>query len=661
MDNIKSNADLVAVVQAYESDAMAYNSELSEKRTTLLNYYNQEKYGNEIEGESSIVTSEVQDIVENGTAALLRLFTQGKYICTVDSLDPKYDVENYSKQAYINWLFKDLDGESKLEIAIKDALLQYTGVLKVYWDNSVKKTRLSYVGLSEVELQKLYLDEELEEVSVKKRTKNGEVTFDAKFNRVDSTGRLAIENIAPEEFLIDKGARDFTNPIFCGQKTPKTRSELILMGFDKEIVMSLPKDSSLFGEFQQEKIARDEDHGYTTSNPSNNPSNDVVFLGEYYLYLDLDEDGVSELYQIFYAGNKILGIEQVTEHPYAVLIPIKIPHRAIGNCPADQMADLQRRNSVMMRQAYGNVYNCNYTRLAYNERVNEDDLSTVRAGGLVAIEGMEAIGDSISPISTTNSIVGEIMQLVEQTNVEGEKRTGFTRLNQGLDSNNLSQTATAHLSLVGQGQQRLDLIARTLAFGGLKTLFEKMIKVVGTHQDSDLEMFILGEALEIDPTSWSDNFRCSINIGLSPSDRIEKVTNLNFVLAQQKELLSTGSPLVDQTKLYATFERLCAEVGFKDAKTFFNDPNVPQEQLVNTNAQLQAQVQQLTLENQQLQEQLINPLIEIETLRANNSLVSEGLKIQGRLEEQKLENQARLQDQVIESQTRLAVEEIKKS
>ena len=49
-------------------------------------------------------------------------------------------------------------------------------------------------------------------------------------------------NVPPDEFVLSKSARNFDKPTFIGHRSPKTRSDLVLMGFDRDQVDSLPAD-----------------------------------------------------------------------------------------------------------------------------------------------------------------------------------------------------------------------------------------------------------------------------------------------------------------------------------------------------------------------------------------------------------------------------------
>ena len=621
------DSEFNAIVAAEEEDSLDYDTEIARNRARLMDYYNCRPYGDEIEGQSQVVTSDVSDVIEWMLPSLIRVFTQGKNTVVFEADRPEADQEALLKTEYANWVFqRDNQGTLILHNMFKDALLQYTGVVKVYWDESQHVTKEKYRGLSQFELQKLQLNEETEIEEIEEMMSEFGPVYNVNVKRTTIEGKIKLENIPPEEFLIARTARDFNKPRFIGQRTPKTRSELVLMGFDKDTVYDLPADEYFDFALSEEKNARYYDYdGMYDSNPGDS-SNDIIYLGEYYVYIDSDGDGIAELWQVFRAGNKILGKEQVDEHPFAVVVPIPIPHRAIGTCPAEQVADIQYLKSTLLRQALNNVYQTNYQRTIVNERVDLDDLLTPRAGGIIRIDGEQPIADSIQPMNV-QPIAQPILQMMEYVDSMREVRSGVTRYNQGLDAEALNKTATGFKGIMDASQQRLDMVARIFADTGVKELFKKIIKLATQYQHTPRQIRVMGQPLEIDPTQWRYNVDCRIDVGLGAGDRAEKVANLNSIFTMQYQMLKDGSLLVDQSKIFNTLNRIITEIGLKEARRYFNDPTQPQDVLA-------AQVEQLTQQVQQLQAQVQNPIIESEKIRAESQQNQEMMRQQ--FEQQKL-------------------------
>ena len=75
-----SDGQVGNIIQRELDAAISYEGEIAKKREKLLNYYNARPYGDEVEGQSSVVTTDVADVVEWMLPSLLRIFTQGKLV-----------------------------------------------------------------------------------------------------------------------------------------------------------------------------------------------------------------------------------------------------------------------------------------------------------------------------------------------------------------------------------------------------------------------------------------------------------------------------------------------------------------------------------------------------------------------------------------------------
>jgi hypothetical protein len=614
---VLSDREILNIVSSEKSDSISYRDEIGSKRSTLMDYYNMQPYGDEVDGQSRYVSSDVSDVVEGMLPSLIRVFTQGKEVAKFAADRPEQDAEAEQKTLLANYVFyRQNQGVLTLTNMFKDALLQYTGTVKVMVDESSEVTEENYVGLSQEELQSLEMDEEIEitEITEDSRTIATDLgmvnvtSFDVTAKRTQKHTKVVYESVPPEEFLISRSARDFVKPRMIGHTTTKMRYELIEMGFDRDIVESIPAHARV--DNSEEKTSRYHDYDDTgLSNPTSQSATDEVELTEMYVYMDVDEDGIAELWQVFEAGNQILEKNLWDEHPFAVVTPIPIPHRAIGTCPAEQVADIQFTKSVLVRQALNNIYSTNYQRVAYNDRVDMDDLFTPRPGGGVHIDGEGPIGDSILPI-VTQPQVAQILQQIEYVDASAERRTGFTRFSQGLDADALNHTATGFKGISDYSQQRMELIARVFAETGVKELFRKTVAMLSKHQDTAIQIRVSGKPMEINPGAWKYNLDCMVDVGLGSGDRNEKIVNLNVILQRQLELIELQSPNADWAKVYNTLEKLIVETGLKDASNYFNDPEKPEELLQVQNQQLLQAVQQLQAQASE------NPLAEAELIKA---------------------------------------------
>ena len=135
-----------------ESASGDFNTELSEQREDAMKYYLGEPFGNEIEGRSEIVTTDVRDTIEYIMPSLMRIFTTHNNVAEFEPQGPE-DVE-MAQQAtdYVNYVFnKQNNGFKVLYDAFKDALISKTGVIKHFWEEKKEVTTETYTSLTEIE------------------------------------------------------------------------------------------------------------------------------------------------------------------------------------------------------------------------------------------------------------------------------------------------------------------------------------------------------------------------------------------------------------------------------------------------------------------------------------------------------------------------------
>ena len=606
-----SDTELLSIVNAEVSDALEYRDEIGERREVLMDYYHSRPLGDEVDGRSQFVTSDVSDVVEWMLPSMLRVLTQGRHVWTFESDTVEGEDEARQKTEGTNYVFlRKNDGVLILHDMLKDGLLQYTGVVKVSWREETRVTTERYKGLSSEERAALEADEELE----LEDGEDGRIVA----TRRSTKGKICYDNVPADEFVISRSARDFNMPRLIGFRTDsKTRSDLIAMGFDADVVNSLPRSS---GTPTEESVRRNPEG--ETDNPGNHKPNDPIDFGEYYLHVDVDEDGIAELYQIFWAGNRILEKEPFDEHPFAVITPVPMPHRAIGTCPADQAADIQLVNSVLTRNLLDNIYTTNYNRIAYNDRVDMDDLFTPRPGGGIHVEGDEDIGGALQPIPIAPQTDG-ILQALEHMMAARETRTGVNRHNQGMDADSLNKTATGFRGMMDASQQRMELILRICANTGVRELGRKTANLLTKYQDEAMQIRVTGGVMEVDPTLWRHDLDCEVRVGLGAGDRNEKILNVGRMIDAQMQFMEKGLPLTDSAKVYNALEQLVVELGLKDASRYFNDPTKPDELL-----QFQNEMMERMINVAQEQINASNPLAEAEQVKAQARLVEQQSKEQ---------------------------------
>ena len=301
---------------------------------------------------------------------------------------------------YINYIFnKDNNGFSILYTWFKDALLEKNGIVKVYWDDAEKVEQETYENLSDYEYDLLMLESDIEVISEEsfpdeyaltrleqlkqEAALNGQVIEDAAtpmlhnciIKRTKNTGKVKIENIPPEEFLIQKIAKTIEEANFVAHRVMKTRSDLIEMGYDQDIIDDLPTTNSFL--MDDEALIRNQNIDANPFNDSPDDRTAEIEVYECYVRVDMDGDGVAELRKIICAGTGFVILENMSCDfiPFCSLTPIPMPHRFYGRSVSELVEDVQLVKSTVMRQLLDNMYLTNNNRVAIMDgMVNLDDL-----------------------------------------------------------------------------------------------------------------------------------------------------------------------------------------------------------------------------------------------------------------------------------------------
>lgn len=556
-------------------------TETTDARRKALEYYNREPYGNEVEGRSSIVTGEVAEVVDGALPQLLRIFTSSDELVR---FEPKTaGDEDKAKQAteYANWVLShDNQGTILFHNWFKDALLQKNGVVKVYWDEQVDVTKEKYQDLNEEELTMLLADPEVEVVSqdmmeagtyidAATGVEVANFSYNVTLKRTKKNGKVIVENVPPEEFLISKKARTIADAPFVAHRKLITRSELVAMGFDKKIVDNLPSYSDLT--FSEERVARYDRGEMPDEVSSLDHSMQDVEVMECYIKTDYDGDGIAELRKVTYAGKDILDNEEVDFVPFCSICPIPMPHKFFGQSLADRATDLQLIKSTVTRQILDNMYMVNSPRMSAVEgQVNLDDLLTVTANGVIRVKNPNALNPVVVPPTASQSF--PLLQYLDQVQ---SKRTGVNEASQGLDPNVLQNTtATAVAMVQNAAAGKIEMIARIFAETGVKDLFEKILALLCKYQDKARIIRLRGRYVSIDPREWVNGFDMSINVGLGTGDKQQQMAMIAAVLQKQEQILGTqglNNPLVSLTQYRQTLGRFIEAAGFKDSQEFFKE------------------------------------------------------------------------------------------
>jgi hypothetical protein len=628
-----TDEELIELVKREERTSLDYLSgSLADERSENMELYLGDKTRELTaqEGRSSVVSMDVQEAVESMMPYLMKVFTSGDEVVKFNPKSQE-DVKQAEQETdYVNHVI--INQNNFFLIAnqwFKDSLINKNGYVKFWWDESEQVSEETYQGITDVELEMLLKDDNVEAIEhtaypdlsdpmaaqVYEAAQMGDMQaqqmasqlpmlHDVKVKVTNTDGKAKIEPCPPEEILIsaDERSIDPNTVRFFEHRQWKTISDLREMGYDVEDDIA-DDSSTLFmseewlsrNEFAEEEVWRDD--------ISSGVNRRVVYR-EAYVLVDFDNDGIAERRLICLVGNKILANETVDLVPFANLTPYIMPHRHIGRALADYVKDIQVIKSVIMRNVLDNFYASNNGRWAISDKVNLDDMLVSRPGGLVRVDG-SPMGE-IMPM-VTNPIGNAAFPLMEYLDTNKENRTGITRYNQGLDANSLNKTASGINQIMNAAQAKQELIARTFAETGVKQLFAGIHKLLLQHSRKEEIIRLRNEWVPVDPRQWKTRTDMTVAVGLGTGNKQEMLMQIMQILQVQREAISVG--IATPQNIYEACIELTKNAGFKDGDKYWTNPaqqqpQEPQPDPKMVEAQMKMQLEQQKMQASQQQAQM---------------------------------------------------------
>ena len=620
----KMNEDtLKALVGMELRQSLGYSSsKLSASRLKAEYYYLGLPVGElsppEIEGRSSVVSTDVRDTIEAMLPQLMVTFCGSDTVAEFEPQGPDDEQKANIATEYVNYLFfKKNNGHKIAYTWMKDALLQKNGIVKVWWDTRNEENKEEYRGLNDVELAQLLEDDEIEvieqetypdEEDAKHRqealdqlqqqldqalnaaqmgdqraaqavqmlqqqiegimAQPPKMQFDVVCKRVKTEGKVCIENVPPEEFLISRSAKDIATAKFVGHRVQRTVSELKSMGY-KNVDQLTGEDVGQGMNMERiQRLSWNDENAYLSDEiNTSDESQRRVWVIEAYVRCDYDGDGISELRKVTMAGNTILDNEEVDVCPFVSITPVPLPHTFFGLSIADLAMESQKTKTALLRSQLDNLYlSVNGRYFAVENQVNLDDLLTSRPGGVVRVKQAGMVGR----LDQGSGDVGYSLQMMEYLQQDLESRTGFSRQSMANSAGGIDQvTATAANIVTNKADMRLDMIARNFA-EGFTDLFRLILKLVCQYQNKAAMARLSGGWASIDPREWRNQFDVSINVGIGMGNKDQKIQHLMMLGQAQQQGLAIG--LATPENLYQTAAELSKLLGYKNADKFFTDP-----------------------------------------------------------------------------------------
>jgi hypothetical protein len=620
-DEVMSEEQLQGVISAEIYDAISFiDDDIGGNRALATEYYYGQLFGDEEEGRSQVVSMDVRDTVQGILPSLMRIFFGPERVVEFAPQGPE-DVQNAEQATdYVDFIFKrDNQGFKILHSAFKDALVRKVGIIKYWWDESVEVKAESFSMLDEQTMMFLTQDPDIEISAVREYPIPGmaeqniaqgimtppPMMYDVEIKRRIRSGKVKIEALPPEEFLIDRRAKSIDEATFVGHRAMKTVSDLVAMGYDYDEMVEVAGNGNDFDN-NEEYQARNPFAVISTANNGDPSSKSVLYI-EGYLKVDFDGDGIAEMRRICTVGtgNKVIRNEIVDGRQFADFCPDPEPHTFFGMCPADVVMDIQRIKSNVQRGILDSLAQSIHPRTAIVEgQANMEDVLNTEVGAVIR---MRAPG-MVQPFTTP--FVGQAaFPMLDYLDDIKQTRTGISKAASGLDADALQSTTKAAVSAtVNAAHQHIEMIARIFAETGLRKLFTGILKLVIENQDKARMVRLRNTFVPIDPRSWDANMDVIVNVGVGDGTLEDRINVLSQVAMRQEMLIKeTGpnNPIVSLPQYTNTLTKMLQLAGIKDSQNYFSqlpvdfqlpEPPPPKPSPEEVLAQVQAQSIQADIE-----------------------------------------------------------------
>lgn len=591
------DADLVAALHSEIIAAADFmETELSPNRIAATRYYKGEKFGDEEDGRSQVVMPVVRDTIRATLPGLMRIFFGGRRIMRFEPSARMTTEQAYDATEAVNYVLRRKNmGFRALHDAFKDALLRRSGWLAWYYDDALEVSAQVWHGLTQEELvvkeaslqpgERLDVLETVTESDVDEQGQPVErVTYRVQVSRQAPRNRYVVEAVPPDEVRYNREARCIEDARLIERVRLLPRSELVAMGYDRDLIESLPASTLDYGA-RSELVARHRGASMGVQVLGGNVTKDQELLEyhESYYRVDYDGDGISELRKICSVPGpnklEILRNEIVDDVPLAYLTPDIEPHVLEGLSQADSTMDLQNIESHVMRDVLDSLKASIFPRFGVVEnQANIDDVLNTEIGGAIRMRAPGAVTPFEVPFSGEKAF-----PLFEKLDQIKEARTGVGRAAMGLDGKALqSTTPDAARQSMTASQSQVELIARIFAETGLTRLYRGLLRLIIRHGTEKLWIRKLnGRPLEVDPRGWDPELDVEVDSTLGSGQNDQKIGVLGAVAAAQKEALLTlgiDNPLCSLQEYYHTNVDILELSGFRDVDRYWRSPKIAMEQ-----------------------------------------------------------------------------------
>ncbi|MHC2490618.1 hypothetical protein ACVII0_004410 [Sinorhizobium meliloti] len=645
-----STQQVAAQVSQLVKDCENYRDELSVDRIKAMEYYDGIMKDTPADpNRSKVVSRDVRSAIKKVLPSVIRTILGNDKVVEYQPVNEGDEAAAEQATDYVNFVvFPESDGYDAVQDAAHDALKLRNGIIRWWYDKKRKVQVSKHTGLEEQALVQLVADDDVEVLEQEQYEEQIDTPqgpqpvtlYNVKIRRVSEYGCTKLAAVPLEEFLIHPDAISIDDSPITGMKTRLRRSDLVEMGYDREKVDSFPASGSDIEE-EEEEFTRRRDA--FDENDSIVKALQEVDYYELYVKIDADDDGIAELRRMVFAGGlaevNLLEDEEWDEVPFADLITERRPHQREGNSVTDDMAEIQRVKTVLMRQTLDNLYWQNNQQPIVQEGTiaNPEAVLNPKFGQPIRVnQGIDVRG--AVGYNTVPFVAEQSFGMLSYLDQEATDRTGISDASSGMAPDalqNMTAKASAMIEAAGVGQT--ELMVRTFA-QGLRRVFQGLLRLIIKHQDKPRTVRLRNQWVTFDPRQWNADMDVTVNTGLGAGTRERDMMMMQVVGQQQEKLLAAygpvNNPYVSAENIWNSVSRGVEAAGLRTPDLYFTKPTPEQ-------------IKQLE------QAQANKPDPEMEKVKIKAQADQQKTQLDAQLQREKMQHEAQLETQRIQQEMAL--------
>ena len=306
----------------------------------------------------------------------------------------------------------------------------------------------------------------------------------------------------------------------------------------------------------------------------------LIHFGEWFIRIDKDGDGVPELRRICTIGDgdDIIVDEPAARTKFAVFCPDPEPHTVIGHGVAEQVEDLQNIKTNILRNFLDALASMIMPRLVVVDALtNMDDVRNNELGSIIRVKQPEAVTQLQQQPPPP-----QIMQVLEYLDLIGNRRTGVTEQSKGLDPKAIQSTSTPGVQMMMNGaQERIELVARTLAETGFRDLFKGLLQEIVDNPIPERMIRLRGKWTKVSPDQYDATMDVMVNPAIGRGSDADRLQMLTGIKATQEQIITTqgvDNPMCGPIEYRNTLTDIMSIAGMKNVARYFKPINPQQLQ-----------------------------------------------------------------------------------